>query len=788
MQVHSIVMENSSENHLPQTMNFSGIDNEKIKGKDDSVLSVDNSQDNADETHDPSLRRSTRVSALKAQEKIKLKDSVVSEVSLVEPIVSTENCQPVKKKPRIVHPELLDQYHCSFGVKLVDDEVCLMSDGSEISSLNGDEVDEMKQVMEDKQAHQSTESEKREQMIEIKHLKAALRQEEAKLLVMNKIRTLQQSNIKQDHKKNTTQYVSNGFKSSTTTPHSSRNSGNRFVNQNGTSLDQLKNPDSAGLHQLSQFFQRIFSSNILAPGIQNQAKEFLTLLAQSQKNNPQAAAALQQAALQMFNKIKATMPISSNNVNTNSKTVPQQQQQQPVNNIQQPPTTVPRTTSQPQSSILQQQNNEERRKQIRCQLRKHVEDNLRTVIKWPEILKNNFNFVPSAMTPDFTGLHGLNNVVQKNLKDKSVSIKIDVDLYECSICGTDWTPTWRAIGDSENEEDLKIACDKCAKETKLKAITEKYTEYLFKFLDQIAKQESELEAQIEAGKFDIQVQQQQPPPTQQQSQSSASSKQAPTTATNVSTKQSKSNTIINGITSNVSHQKQSVPSTSNIPKQQSQKAGSKRSAPISATASSLSSTTTNLFNNPTTAQYAQLLSAALANKNQVNNPQQNLAILALNQQLANNPATRGILQNLSANPVAVTAFVQAMANPNNQQTMFLKAILDAQVQSQKQQAELVKKMAEQALQQQQQQQQQQQNLRNQQAAKASQAAAAAKIATSLNNDSSQNAAAALQNNEMLKRILAMAQVDPSLALLIKSNPAMIHQYLAQQSLQNAGKK
>lgn len=197
MQVHSIVMENSSENHLPQTMNFSGIDNEKIKGKDDSVLSVDNSQDNADETHDPSLRRSTRVSALKAQEKIKLKDSVVSEVNMVEPVIPTEDCQPVKKKPKIVHPEMLDQYHCSFGVKLVDDEVCLMSDGSEISSLNGDEVDEMKQVMEDKQAHQSTESEKREQMIEIKHLKAALRQEEAKLLVMNKIRTLQQSNIKQ---------------------------------------------------------------------------------------------------------------------------------------------------------------------------------------------------------------------------------------------------------------------------------------------------------------------------------------------------------------------------------------------------------------------------------------------------------------------------------------------------------------------------------------------------------------------------------------------------------------
>uniref|UniRef100_A0A0N4ZNE7 P66_CC domain-containing protein n=1 Tax=Parastrongyloides trichosuri TaxID=131310 RepID=A0A0N4ZNE7_PARTI len=771
MQFSSINMENSSENHLPQTMNFSAIDTDKLKGKDDSVLSVDNSQDNGDDGHDSSLRRSTRVSALKAQEKIKYKDSVVSDVALVESLTISENIQPAKKKPKIVHPELLDQYHCSFGVKLINDEVCLMSDGSEISSLNGDEIEEMKQVMEDQQAHQSTESEKREQMIEIKHLKAALRQEEAKLLIMNKIRSLQQSNIKQDQKKGTSQYAGNGYKSSMSTPHSSRNTNNRFSNQNGNNYDQMKTTDSAGMQQLSQFFQRIFSSNILAPNIQNQAKEFLALLAQSQKNNPQAAAALQQAALQMFNKIKQSMPISSNNTpaptTINTKTTP-------ISVVNTPqPQAVPKVASQSQPSVLQQQaNNEERRKQIRNQLRKHVEDNLKSVVKWPELLKNNFNFVPNALAPDFTGLHGLNNVVQRNLKDKSVSMKIEVDIYECSICGTDWTPTWRAIGDSENEEDLKIACDKCAKEAKLKRITEKYTEYLFKFLDQIAKQEHELETQIESGKFDVQIQQ--PTPV-------TIPKQTTTNSTTTATKQPKTATLSNGTTSNVSQPKQSVPSTSNIPKQQSQKSGNKRSAPAPATASS---STTNTFNAANNAQYAQLISAALANKNQANNTQQQLAMLALNQQLGSNPAMRAMLQNLSVNPVAVSAFAQAMANSNNQQNqqaMFVKALMEAQAQSQKQQAELVKKMAEQAL------QQQQQNLRQQQAAKAAQQAA--KVASSINNttnNDSQNAA--LQNNEMLKRILTLAQVDPGLAMLIKNNPAMVQQLLAQQNLQNAGKK
>lgn len=45
------------------------------------------------------------------------------------------------KKPKLSDAENLDQYDCKFGIKLDDDgDVVLMTDGSEISSLNEDEA------------------------------------------------------------------------------------------------------------------------------------------------------------------------------------------------------------------------------------------------------------------------------------------------------------------------------------------------------------------------------------------------------------------------------------------------------------------------------------------------------------------------------------------------------------------------------------------------------------------------------------------------------------------------
>lgn len=42
--------------------------------------------------------------------------------------------------------EDLDQYDCKFGIRLdKDGEVCMMTDESEISSLNEEEVDDLRQ-------------------------------------------------------------------------------------------------------------------------------------------------------------------------------------------------------------------------------------------------------------------------------------------------------------------------------------------------------------------------------------------------------------------------------------------------------------------------------------------------------------------------------------------------------------------------------------------------------------------------------------------------------------------
>ncbi|VDK27047.1 unnamed protein product [Gongylonema pulchrum] len=53
---------------------------------------------------------------------------------------------PPAKKKRYAEGRILDQTDCKFGIKLEDDEVLLMSDESELSSLNEAEFDQVKKA------------------------------------------------------------------------------------------------------------------------------------------------------------------------------------------------------------------------------------------------------------------------------------------------------------------------------------------------------------------------------------------------------------------------------------------------------------------------------------------------------------------------------------------------------------------------------------------------------------------------------------------------------------------
>ncbi|KAK0425579.1 hypothetical protein QR680_009271 [Steinernema hermaphroditum] len=162
-----------------------------------------------------SLRRSTRACSLKAQEKLKMPAgaSVFDTNSLLKPdsngamktehlneepahsgSSSDKDLSPPQKKARIEDPASLDQFDCKFGITVSKDksEVVYMSDESEVSSLNDEEVADLRESYEKIKASAPTTDQLIERATLVKELEANLRNEEAKLALMRKLRSQQQ--------------------------------------------------------------------------------------------------------------------------------------------------------------------------------------------------------------------------------------------------------------------------------------------------------------------------------------------------------------------------------------------------------------------------------------------------------------------------------------------------------------------------------------------------------------------------------------------------------------------
>uniref|UniRef100_A0AC34GLD9 Uncharacterized protein n=1 Tax=Panagrolaimus sp. ES5 TaxID=591445 RepID=A0AC34GLD9_9BILA len=111
-----------------------------------------------------SLRRSTRASALKAQKNLKegmgmfpvpngIEESshAPTNEDEEENIEESNNDikEPKAKKRKLMNGLELDQYDCKFGVRMDDNDVYMLSDESEISSLNSEEVGELRKNYEE---------------------------------------------------------------------------------------------------------------------------------------------------------------------------------------------------------------------------------------------------------------------------------------------------------------------------------------------------------------------------------------------------------------------------------------------------------------------------------------------------------------------------------------------------------------------------------------------------------------------------------------------------------------
>jgi hypothetical protein len=441
-----------------------------------------------------SLRRSTRASALKAQEKIKYKEGAImfpmpngieeSHQPDEENIEESNDIitEPKAKKRKLVDGLELDQYDCKFGVRMDNDDVYMLTDESEISSLNSEEVGELRKNYEDYKQAGITSEQKFERDLLTKELEAELRAEENKLILLKKTKqnqkdaeaeTLKKQKIIAEaaarHQMNMNAYkptiatnptkVNGTSKSSKAKQNNSRDSNNQLTNSLG--LDP----------QLQKVLvQRIMANPQLATQL-NLNPQILQILQQHQQQNIQKA------------------------------TPPPQPPAPPV--VTAPPPPPPKKEPPVPTTTPAQRIAEAKRK-----LRQQHDQQLLS-IQPPKPLISDINFIPSV-TSDFCALLGLDLTVQRVLKDKNVFKKYEEENYTCEECNTDFTPAWKAIIGTEN--DLHLYCEKCVKDAQKKKMKHDHASLYKKALAKVAEQEKELENKIAAGKFDDPIPPPQPPP------------------------------------------------------------------------------------------------------------------------------------------------------------------------------------------------------------------------------------------------------------------------------------
>ncbi|KAK0425580.1 hypothetical protein QR680_009271 [Steinernema hermaphroditum] len=585
-----------------------------------------------------SLRRSTRACSLKAQEKLKMPAgaSVFDTNSLLKPdsngamktehlneepahsgSSSDKDLSPPQKKARIEDPASLDQFDCKFGITVSKDksEVVYMSDESEVSSLNDEEVADLRESYEKIKASAPTTDQLIERATLVKELEANLRNEEAKLALMRKLRSQQQQQTAKaaltDSVRKMTANISqntNGhaykppvapISTSHRTPtnkNSSRNPGTSSTTP--ASLAPISGALANLTPQQQQMLRNVLSGNTLSPSVAAQAQ---ALLAATNGHNAAALSAVQQQ-----NRKNAASPAVQSTSSQNTMTGAQ------------------------------------RAAQAKLALRRSLEQQL-LQIPTPRSPAQPMHFVPNGNQPDFCYLLGLDLVVQRVLKDKNVIKKPEVSPYRCEECGTDFTPVWKAIGASEN--DLHLYCEHCVKMAQKKKLKSDHTTLLRRAFQKIAEQEKEFDKQIAAGKFDNL-------PSQPSTASSSSSSSHFGVTASSSTQNASSLSAANqrklaaaASSSSLSNQRSSTPNTSS-------KSSQKRAAP------SASSTSNNNTMNAMAAMLGQLPQLAALNAlRQQQQGQQSNQLQAQLAQMMSNP----LLMN-SWNPLnrAVPNFAMAL--------------------------------------------------------------------------------------------------------------------------------
>ncbi|KAK6059916.1 hypothetical protein COOONC_02430 [Cooperia oncophora] len=434
-------------------------------------------------------RRSTRASALKAQEKIKLKDDVVVTTNVDREDVE-ESGESAPKKRRLQVGSGFDQFSHKFGLREQDGNVYPLTDESEVSSLHDNEILTLKASYEKLISKELTPEQRHERTLMIKQCEAELRLEEAKLMMLKKVKASQMlANQKLHEAKKGVAHMSlnntsGAYKPLVAPP----------LNKNVSMPTNGKNTSSASR-----------TNPVLGlAGLTTQQQQ--ELLRSAQANPAALQALLMQAAKNGQSPAQALAALFANHASTSSQvaSVAQQMKEQRAKEElilkEQAAAATQASTAAQQAKLLAAQTPQQRAATARQAFRMQADKQLMQQITAPKAPPIDLFFIPNGSQPDFCYLVGLDLVVQRVLKDKNVYRSVTERPYECEECGTDFTPSWKAIGTSSS--DMHLYCEQCVRTAQKRKIRTDHSNVLKKAYNKINSQEKEFEKQIADGKLE----------------------------------------------------------------------------------------------------------------------------------------------------------------------------------------------------------------------------------------------------------------------------------------------
>uniref|UniRef100_A0A914LK37 Transcriptional repressor p66 coiled-coil MBD2-interaction domain-containing protein n=1 Tax=Meloidogyne incognita TaxID=6306 RepID=A0A914LK37_MELIC len=430
-----------------------------------------------------------------------------------------------KLKRKLSCGQSLDQYDCKFGIRLdAQGDVVLMSDESEISSLDEADVGRLREHYENVQKHEVSDEVQLQRDQQIRELEAVLRIEEAKLLMMKKLRHSQlhhdekmldgggnaasvrrlaplQNSSGQAYKPKVA-VASNQHKKDT----NSSNNQKSTAKLNGATAPQHMSGDKKGGNGAAK------SSVDATGGMQGLANvavggiQLSTLPPQHLSVIQQLYERLSQNPQQMAGMIK-TLPPQTGQALTEllrqyavaqTTSAASQQTQKSSQQKQQHSTAAAPTSQSHDARELTQQNISKARQQLRRDL-----DQLIAKLPVPKAPLPDLSFIPNGGTsqPEFVYLLGLDLTVQRVLKDRQMFKKSDIPPYRCEECDTDFTPSWKAIcGDNE---EYHLYCERCVRLAQKRKVCLDYKALLNRAFQQIKEREKEFERHVASGKYNV---------------------------------------------------------------------------------------------------------------------------------------------------------------------------------------------------------------------------------------------------------------------------------------------